>query len=194
MSMPTLDQVKNRLRIEHDIEDEDIGFMRASAAAAIEEKVGRPIVAASRTWVIEFPYPSWDGFVAPLQFMIPLYPVKHEDPDFVTITGVDNVAVTDFRVNTETGLVTATGDTVFNQWPYTVVAKVGLDLMSDFATRIEPKLIAAFFDLCADWYQRRSPNAFAEGAGGGVITQYNQLGIPDRVCQLLESVRRMKAY
>ena len=184
---PSTQECKDRARIEHDIEDADIDLIRDGINAIIEEKVGRPVAAASRTWVIEDPRSH------PLEivqaFLIPTYPVKHADTDLVTIVDADNVSVTDFRVNTETGLVVSLGSG-FNNWPYTVTAKVGLDLMARYAERIEPKLTAAFFDLFLDFYQRRSPNAFAEGAGGGVITQYNQLGLPERVCQVLESIRR----
>jgi hypothetical protein len=96
-------------------------------------------------------------------------------------------------VNTATGLIVATESTVFDNWPYTVTAQVGLDLMADYETRIEPKLSQAFLDLCADWYQRRNPGALAEGAGGGVITQWQSLGVPERICKQLEAYRLARA-
>jgi hypothetical protein len=141
--------------------------------------------------VIEYPYPSWRG-EGVTYFQLPMYPVKHQDTDLVVVVDGDGntIDTANYRVNTETGLVVALGSTVFDTWPYTVTAKVGLVLFDDYETRVEPLLSAAYFDLFADWYQRRSPNAFAEGAGGGVITQYNQLGVPDRVCQILETLRR----
>lgn len=196
MSLPDRDAVKARLRIENDVEDDDIDLMLASARATIEETVGRPIEAEERSWVIEAPYPRWDGVTPAYQFFIPLYPVMHEGsaPDLVTITDADDEEVLDFRVNTKTGLIVATGSTVFDNWPYTVTATVGLDLTDGYATRIEPKLVQAFFDLCADWYQRRNPGALAEGAGGGVITQWQTLGVPDRICKQLDAFRLAKAY
>lgn len=194
MSLPDLDAVKLRLRAEDpvsgsNVEDPDLTLMMSSALASIEEKTGRPVTAAERTWIVEYPSPNWDGVTTAMRFFLPLYPV---DPDTVTIEDADAEAVTDFRVNPSTGLITSTGDG-FSNFPLTVTAEVGLDLMDDYATRIEPKLSQAFLDLCADWYQRRSPAALAEGAGGGVITQWQTLGVPERICKELEALRRARA-
>jgi hypothetical protein len=193
MSLPSLQQVKDRLRIENEVEDDDLELMMASALGTIEERVGRPIETDERTWVIEYPYSNWDGCSPAYKFFLPLYPVLHEGDDLVTITDADDEAVTDFRVNTATGLITATEDTVFDNWPYTVTAMVGLDLMASYSTRVEPKLSQAFLDLCADWYQRRNPGALAEGAGGGVITQWQTLGVPERICKQLDAYRLARA-
>ena len=199
MALPTLQQLKDRLRNEDDIgggnvEDDDLELMRASALASITESVGRPIEATERTFVIECPtqYEYADGYPYPscTSFFLPLYPV---DPDTVTIEDADAVAVTDFRVNARTGKLISTGSG-FSNFPLTITADVGLSLMDDYATRVEPKLAQAFLDLCADWYQRRNPAALAEGAGGGVITQYPSLGVPERICKQLEAFRLAKAW
>jgi hypothetical protein len=193
VALPDLQAVKDRLRIENDVEDDDLELMRDSAIATITEKVGRPIEAAERTWVIEAPSSNWDYVTPAYRFFLPLYPVLHEGDDLVTITDADDEEVTDFRVNAQSGLIVATESTVFDNWPYTVTAMVGLDLMADYATRIEPKLSQAFLDLCADWYQRRNPAALAEGAGGGVITQWQSLGVPERICKQLDAWRLVRA-
>jgi hypothetical protein len=196
MALPDLQAVKDRLRIENDVEDDDLELMMASALATIEERVGRPVTATERTWVLESPHSNWDGVTPVYRFFLPLYPVMHEGSggDLVTITDADDEEITDFRVNTRTGLVVATESTVWDNWPYTVTAQVGLDLMDDYSTRIEPKLSQAFLDLCADWYQRRNPGALAEGAGGGVITQWQTLGVPERICKQLDAFRLAKAH
>jgi len=193
MSLPSLQQVKDRLRIENDVEDDDLEIMRASALASITETVGRPIEAAERTWVMESPSSNWDGICGVYRFFLPLYPVLHEDDTLVTITDADDEEITDFRVNGRLGLIVATGSTVFSNWPYTITATVGLELMADYSTRVEPKLSQAFLDLCADWYQRRNPGALAEGAGGGVITQWQSLGVPERICKQLDAYRLARA-
>ena len=195
MSLPDDDAVKAYLRIENDTENSVIASFRLSAAAFIEEFVGRPITATERTWVIESPSSNWDGVTPATRFFLPLYPVLDEDSSgpLTTITDADDVEVTDFRVNAATGLVVATGGTSFDNWPYTVTATVGLSLMAGYATRVEPKLAQAFLDLCADWYQRRNPGALAEGAGGGVITQWQTLGVPERICKQLEPYRLARA-
>lgn len=187
MSLPDRTAVKARLRIETDVEDDDIDLMMSSALATITETVGRPIEATERTWIIE---DRNNGCVTDRLFA-PLYPL---DPETVEILDADEEAVTDFRVNAATGLIVATGSTAFNNFPYTVSADVGLDLMADYATRVEPKLSQAFIDLCADWYQRRNPGALAEGAGGGVITQWQSLGVPERICKQLDAFRLAKAH
>jgi hypothetical protein len=194
MSLPSLQELKDRLRIENDAEDDDLEVMRDSALAVIEERVGRPLEVTERTWVLESPSSNWDGVTPVYRFFLPLYPVLHEEDDLVTITDADDAAVTDFRVNAATGLIVATESTVFDNWPYTVTAPVGLELLPDYSTRVEPKLSQAFLDLCADWYQRRNPGALAEGAGGGVITQWQTLGVPERICKQLDAYRLTKAH
>jgi len=191
MSLPDLQALKDRLRIETDVEDDDLTLMMDSALASIEESVGRPITTAERSWTLESPQSNWDGVTPAYRFFLPLYPV---DGESVTITDADEESVTDFRVNAATGLIVATESTVFDNWPYTVTADVGLDLMAAYSTRIEPKLSQAFLDLCADWYQRRNPGALAEGAGGGVITQWQTLGVPERICKQLDAFRLAKAH
>jgi len=191
MSLPDLQAVKDRLRIENDVEDDDLTLMMDSAAASIEESVGRPITTTEREWIIEYPSANWDGVTPVYRFFLPLYPV---DADTVEIVDADEEEVTDFRVNPTTGLIVATESTVFDNWPYTITADVGLDLMAGYSTRIEPKLAQAFLDLCADWYQRRNPGALAEGAGGGVITQWQTLGVPERICKQLDAFRLAKAH
>ena len=195
MALPDRAAVKLRLRIENDVEDDDIDLMILSATASIEEFVGRPLTATERTWVIESPSSNWDGVTPVTRFFLPLYPVQEEDSSgpLTTITDADDVEVTDFRVNAQTGLIVATNGEHFANWPYTVTATVGLSLMAGYATRVEPKLAQAFLDLCADWYQRRNPGALAEGAGGGVITQWQTLGVPERVCKQLEPYRLARA-
>lgn len=190
MALPNRQAVKDRLRIENDVEDDDLDLMLASAQATIEETIGRPVTAAERTFVIEYPSANWDGMTTADKFFLPLYPV---DPDTVEILDADSVAVTDFRVNAVTGLIISTGS-AFDNFPYTVTATVGLSLMDGFATRVEPKLSQAFLDLCADWYQRRNPGALAEGAGGGVITQWQTLGVPERICRQLDAYRLARAH
>jgi hypothetical protein len=195
MALPSLQQVKDRLRIENDVEDDDLTVMLASAAAFIEERVGRPIEAAERTFVMESPYSNWDGITPVYRFFLSIYPVQAEDSSgpLVTIFDADDDEITDFRVNEQTGLIVATESTVFDNWPYTITATVGLDLIQGYETRVEPKLSQAFLDLCADWYQRRNPGALAEGAGGGVITQWQSLGVPERICQQLDAWRLARA-
>lgn len=197
MALPSVAEIKARLRIETDVEDADLALMLASALGTIEEITGRPITATERTFVIESPATNWDGVVAVTKFFLPLYPV---DPDTVTIEDADGDAITEFRVNPATSLITSTGSG-FSNFPFTVTADVGLSLMAGYATRVEPILSQVILDLCADWYQRRNPAALAEGAGGGVMTQWmgqgmggmESPGVPMRITQMLQPYRLARA-
>jgi hypothetical protein len=199
MALPSLQQIKDRLRIENDVEDDDLEVMRESAAAFIEEYIGRPIAATEREFTIENIGPD---NISSGKMFLPMYPVLHEDDDLVTITDADDEAFTDFRVNTQTGMIVATDGARFDNFPYTVTATVGLELLPGYATRVEPNLSQAFLDLCADWYQRRNPGAFTEGAGGGVMTQWlgqgaggqASAGVPSRVMSQLTMYQIPRAY
>lgn len=204
MSLPSRDEVKARLRIENDVENDDIDLMIASATSFIEEYTGRPIYSTERTWVLEFPGPDW-ARQSTNRIFLPLYPMLEEDSSgpLTTITDADgvDVDVANFRVNAQKGMITAINGTRFGTWPYTVTATVGLEFMDDFATRVEPNLSQALMDLIADWYQRRSPGAFTEGAGGGVMTQWmgtgtggmESVGTPARALDNLKMYRLIKA-
>lgn len=196
MPLPDRDLVKLYLRIENDEEDALVDSFIASATAFITEFVGRPLEATEREFVIEGPGRTWDGWPSCTSFFLPLYPVQIEDSSgpLTVITDADDEAVTDFRVDAVTGRIIATNNTAFSNFPLTVTATVGLDLLEDYATRVEPKLSQALLDLCADWYQRRNPGALAEGAGGGVITQWQTLGVPERICKQLEPYRLARAH
>jgi hypothetical protein len=187
MSLPDRDAVKLRLRIEDDVEDDDLDLMMGAATAVIVSYIGRPLDAAERTWTIEDPRALPGRLVTRL--ILPLWPIED---DSVEITDADGEAVTDFRVNLTTGVVFATPGTWFGTFPYTVTATTGLSLLPDYGTLIEPAIGAAFLDLCADWYQRRNTAALAEGAGGGVITQWQPVGIPERVCEQLWPYRLIR--
>jgi hypothetical protein len=73
MSLPSLQELKDRLRIENDAEDDDLEVMRDSALAVIEERVGRPLEVDERTWVLESPHSNWDGVTPVYRFFLPLY-------------------------------------------------------------------------------------------------------------------------
>lgn len=190
MSLPDLTAVKAYLRIENSVEDTTLTAFLASALAFVTEFTGRPVTAVDKTLSVEAPA-NWDGCAALTSFFLPLYPVSD-----VTLTDADDVAVDtdDYRVIGATGKVIALNGTSFSNFPYAAAVTVGLSLMDDYATRVEPKLYQAMLDLCADWYQRRNPGALAEGAGGGVITQWQTLGVPERICEQLKPYRLSKAY
>jgi uncharacterized phiE125 gp8 family phage protein len=183
MALPTVADCKDYLRIEHTAEDAMLAGWLAQAIALIEAELGRPITILNRTFVLE----CEPSRVSSTRLFVPIYPIATEDSSAgtadLTLTDADGTVLvedTDYRLDTRTGWITAI-DSCFSNYPYTIVADVGLAALPEYATRIEPALSAAVLDVVADRYQRRNPAAQAEGAGGGVYTQSQIAGLPDRV-------------
>jgi hypothetical protein len=203
--MPLLDvaDLKSYLRIEHDVDDGLLARLLASAEAAIAAHVDRPLGADEQTVVLEAPDAvsrglARDGARARTTLRLPVTPVA-PDPAPVVIDGegrtlsVGTGAGADLRLTAATGLLTSATGAALDRFPYTVTAYVGLGTRRDYGAVVQPALAQAACDLVADWYQRRNPAAAAEGAGGGVYTQYaqGQLGIPARILEQLAPFRRV---
>lgn len=184
MALPTVADCKNYLRIEHTAEDVMLAGWLAQAIALVEAELGRPIEYLNHTFVLECD-PSK---VSSTRLFVPMYPIAVADSSAgtadLTLTDTDGTVLvedTDYRLDIRTGWITAI-DTTFANYPYTIVADVGLEALPEYATRIEPALSAAILDVVADRYQRRDPAAVQESAGGGVTTMYGaQVGLPQRV-------------
>lgn len=204
--MPLLDvsDLRAYLRIEHDADDALLGRLLASAIGAVEAELDRPLELEVQTFVLDAPeglatgLARDNGRTRPATLRIPMTPVAPDPAPVVTdaegtVLAVGTAAADALRLNSATGVLTAVAGGGLSRWPYTVTATVGLGARSDFARVVEPALAQAVCDLVADWYQRRSPSAAAEGAGGGVYTQYaqGQLGIPPRVREQLAPFRRL---
>lgn len=198
MSLVTLQDCKDYLRIQSSAEDDALTLMRTAAIALIEQFIRRPITAELRTFTIDA-----DPFRYTSRFWLPMYPVAVVDSSAgtadIVITDVDNVTLvedTDFRFNRLTGEVLALSDgsvgAFFIGHPYTVAAYVGLSADPSYATNIEPAINAAILDLVADRYQRRSPAATNETTGGGVSSSYTG-GIPARVREMLQPFQIARA-
>lgn len=198
--MPLLDvsDLRAYLRIEHDADDALLARLLASAIGAVEAQLDRPLELEVQTFVLEAPE-SITGGLAPCgarrrpTLRIPVTPVATEPaPAVVDADGLTYEPGT-FRLNPTTGELMPTDGARLDRWPYTVTATVGLGARSDYARVVEPAIAQAVCDLVADWYQRRSPSAAAEGAGGGVYTQYaqGQLGFSPRVREQLAPFRRL---
>ena len=187
MALPTVADCKNYLRVEHTAEDAMLAGWLAQAVALVEAELGRPIEYVNRTFILE----ANPSQVAPAKIFLPLHPVGVDDSSAgtadLTLTDADSVLLvegTDYRLDTRTGVLTAI-DTCFDNWPYTVVADVGLEALDEYTAKVEPALSAAILDVVADRYQRRSPAATTESAGGGVSTSYATAGLPARVREAL---------
>jgi hypothetical protein len=182
MALPTVQDVKDYLRIENMAEDAMLAREIAAATSAVEAFIRRPITAEARTFVL--PEPSQRAYQGATRFYLPIFPVA--DTPAIAITDDDGTVLvedTDFRVVFETGEVIGLLS-AFSVWPYTVVATVGLSARADYATRVEPVMGAAIIDVVSDRWHFRSPAAMSETTGGGVSSTRSG-GLPERVCAML---------
>lgn len=187
MALPTVADAKAYLRIEHTAEDTMLTGMLASATAAVEAELGRPIETEQRTFVLE----CNPNRVSDTKLFVPLYPIAVDDSSAgtsdLTLTDSESTLLiedSDYRLDVRTGVITAVSQ-CFTRYPYTIVADVGLAALPEYATKIEPAINAAILDVVADRYQRRSPAATEEATGGGVTTTYAETGLPARVREML---------
>jgi len=186
MALPTVQDIKDVLRIQHSAEDTMLASMHARACALIVSALGRPYEAVSRTWVDECGRVRAYGSIRSLT--IPVTPI---DPASLVIEDADGEVLavgSDYRAPLAwDGLVRAKPGVCFGNPPYTLTANVGLsasygsDGQVDYATAIEPVIGQALIDTVADFYQRRNPAATNESTGGGVSTSWETAGLPDRV-------------
>lgn len=199
MSLPDVDDLKAYLRIEHDADDALLERLLAAALAVVTAELDRPLEAEEQVFVLEAPEARQGGLVAESRrapgLRIPVTPVAPDPaPTVVDADGL-TLPADALRLNPATGVLTPLGTTRLDRWPYTATATVGLGTRADYDRVVAPALGAVVVDLAGDAYQRRNPNAAAEGAGGGVYTQYaqGQLGLPPRAREVLCRFRRVTA-
>lgn len=184
MALPTIVELKGLLRIQSTAEDTVLTLLLAQATALVEGMIGRPITAIARTFVDEAQTQQVYGHVTKL--LVPVTPV---DWSTLVVTDVDLTVLVedeDYRVgDVWTGEIFAMPGIAFANGPYTLDAEVGLSFTAEYAARMEPVISLGILDLACDLWHRRNPAAQAEGAGGGVYTQYASGGIPQRVRDIL---------
>lgn len=198
MSLASVQDCKDYLRIQHTAEDTMLGAWLAQCVAAVENFIRRPITAELRTFYID-----QDPYLVRSRLFVPVFPIAIADStagtaDIVVTNadGVDLVQDIDFRFNRLTGELLALANgavgAYFTGYPLTVVAYVGLSADPNYATRLEPLVNAALLDLMADRYQRRNPAATSEG-DNGVSASYGPDGMPARVRDLLAPLIMVRA-
>lgn len=199
MALPVLADAKEYLKIEHDAEDALITRELVGAKADVQAYLRVPIEAEERTFVIERSADSLYRTTTKLH--LPAYPIAADSSNTpgIEITNEDGDTLTegtDFRADLRTGTIYGLSGSSFfpfGNWPYTIVAYVGLDARADYTTAVEPILFSAILDVVADRMQRRNPTASSETTGGGVSTSYGEFGLPTRVCQRLNPFRMVRA-
>jgi hypothetical protein len=195
MALPTLDDLKAFLRIETTREDDLLASFLASAIADVRATLRRPIASGAETYTIEDPRSnahsiarlSSDPDRALRTMRIPETPVAATPALVLVDCSGATVDPTTYRVNNDTGVITARAGTAFARFPYEATATAGLETRDDYETLVEPVLRQAIFDLAADFYFRRNPAATAERDAGGASITYGRQdeGVPIRVLQRL---------
>lgn len=190
MALPTLADCKSYLRVENTAEDALITQLLARAIALSQRRVGCPFAAVAKT-VIDRAETEVFYSSGPTSLITPLTPFDASAG--LTITDADGTALTlsGLLIDGQTGIIRyKDGVSHFENGPYTIVANVGLSTLPNYSTEIEPVISSAIVDFVADLYQRRSPGARTESAAGGVSRTWTPEGIPCRVADVLDSLRR----
>lgn len=168
MALPTVQDLKDYLRIETDAEDTLLAALLVRAKVMLQQWTDTPIAASARTYIDP---PSEPPPLAPplTQLVFPWRPIN---PDAVTVVDADGTTVDDttYRVDARSGMLIAKRGVVFTNPPYEITAEVGFVFWDDYATLIEPLLGQVIIDLAADLYARRTPMATSETGAGTTIS------------------------
>jgi uncharacterized phiE125 gp8 family phage protein len=181
MALATVADLKSYLRIESVAEDALLALIMARAKSMLEMWTDTPITATSQTAVDR----AESVGVPVTSLVFPRRPAQ-----VTAIVDVDGATVvsTTYTVDLRSGMVYAKAGEAFYTGPYTMTANVGLSLRQDYAA-LEPMLNEAILDLAADLYQRRTPGAASENAGGTTI-QWD--ASRETVARVMKTLRQLK--
>lgn len=189
MALVTTAEIKTYLRIEHTAEDTMLDSLLAWAKGLAQRVIGVPLAAGSARDFID------DGemvraYGQRLALSVPKFPFTTADPDAPVVVDADGdtVDAATYRLEPLSGRIIALDGYSFDNPPYTITAKVGLDAHPDYTEEIEPTLNLALLDLVADRYQRRNPAASSETDNGKSVSFAGEL-IPARVWGALVALR-----
>lgn len=180
MALPTVQDLKDYLRIEFNTENALCTALLARATAMLELWMDVPITARSRTAVDRA-----SGQSPATALVFPCRPIGS-----VSVVDADGntVAATDYVVDAEAGMVWGKGGYVFVRGPYTITASCGLSLRPDYAS-LEPLISQMVLDVAADLYQRRTPGASSEtGAGTSISWDVSR----ETVARVMKSLRGLR--
>jgi hypothetical protein len=189
MALPTVDDLRDHLRLESAVEDAQLGRYLTQARAAVEAYLRQPIEARPVTMLVSPPeYYGWRTTALTLPYAPIAGPVTVEDAAGGAVSGAAYTLVA------ARGMLHATTGLYFGGGPYTVTATVGLSLRDDYEVAVEPVMSSAIIDWAADLYQRRNVAASYESTGGGVAVNYVETvnkALPSRIRVTLDPWRRV---
>lgn len=196
MSLPTVADLRDRLRIETTAEDTLLQTLLDTAYATIQAFLRRPI--GLELFSVSMEAPLNANVVSQRRLVLPIFPIgapgdsaaNYSVSQAIELTDGDGTVVptTDYRIDASLGIVFAEDTFAFDTWPYTCVFAAGLGARADY-DQVEITIGGAILDLAMDYYQRRNPAASSENTGGGISTQYHEHGIPLRVENAIKRYR-----
>jgi len=189
MSLPTVQNLKDHLRIMGSAENTVLTDILADAKADVEDYIGRPITAVEKSYEDEVEMDVLYGSVTRL--LLPEAPVSSDTEDAPVITDGDGATVStdDYTWDYESGIVRAVEGVTFSNPPYTIVATVGLSADPDYASRIERLVRRVILELAGSMYVNRTPATVAETAGGGTSRTFVQASYAPAILGKLERLR-----
>lgn len=179
MALPTLADLKAYVRREDAADDATLTLLLAHAQAVVERHLGVPLVAASKT-LYDRGEEALRGSRSVRSLLLDAYPASITSITDFTGLVLDSSLDYDAADTPSSGIVWARPGTGFSNFPYTIVANVGLSVHPDYASRLEAMASRIIVDAAAWWYQARNPAASGE-TDPGVSTQYVLEGLPPRI-------------
>lgn len=183
MALPTLQNLKDYLRVETTAEDTALTAMLARVTGLVEQYLGRPITARAVS-VTDYGRPG----CAVTKLLGRVCPVATGEA--ITMTDTDGTVLDSdtYSVDAETAVFRAEPGESFGNPPYTLAFTAGLSARSDYATVVEPAISQAILDLAADLWRRRVGNV-SQASSVGDSESYTGDAIPARTKLILDSFR-----
>ena len=184
MALPTLQNLKDYLRVETTAEDTAVGAMLVRAEAMVRHMVDRPIEDDARTYRIEGDSNRQTSFDRLL------FPQPPLDPASLAITDKDGEEIDAllYHVDGETGVIRGLDGYRFSDFPYDLEADNGLEHRAEYAVVEEPMLSDAILAYAAMLYHQRNPNASQESTAG-VTVSYQGMSMPLRTQEVVSALR-----
>jgi hypothetical protein len=187
--LPTKDDAKAYLRLEHDDEDTVVLRLLAGAKADIENILGYALTAVARTHI---DYDEGDTYGHVSQLALP-GPFKTSSPAPV-VTDRDGATVdaASYYLDDRGLRLLARPGFAFRHRPYSIVATVGLSAHPDYSSRLEAIASTAILELVAHRHLNRNPGMSSETDEGGGAIGMGGIGaqepIPGRIMNLILSL------
>jgi hypothetical protein len=190
MPLPDFNDLKRYLKKETSAEDELLQDLIEEALAWAETLISRPIVAKQRT--IRFVTPVFDEFNRGSLYLRP-FPVSATPAPVVTNSSGTVIAEADWTLDGTIGRIWSNDGVSFNEFPYNVVATVGLDAHPDFEDRYSANCRTLIIGLASILYHQRNPSASSESESGASVSyggeKDEETGLPVHLASIVKRLR-----